>query len=105
MFSEVTAQVLKVVCIVLLTLLFVSLGAVWYYSAKADRLQSTIDERNGANQIIVQQVDRDYNKSVEIVTKTQTLYKTRIEYVDRYIGDENASDCTNGIDLFRSSEF
>lgn len=105
MFSEITAQVYKAACLILLTACVMLAAATWHYSTKASKLQSDIDTAKGEYEEAKKSVERDYNRSVVEVERIKRVYVPKIEYVDRYIGDKNASDCKNGIDLFRSVEY
>ena len=105
MFSEITSSIYKVACIILGTLLIVAVLAARHYSGKADTAQAELNRITQAQEDAKKQAQRDYNKTVVEIERIKKVYVPKIEYIEKYKGDKNASDCANGINLLRSVEF
>lgn len=73
----------------------------YYYHREAESLKKDLYSLNSVVKIIGEDINKKASELPKEIEKVRTVYKTKIEYIDKWRADENKTNCQNAIDFGR----
>jgi CHASE1-domain containing sensor protein len=105
MFENIKNEVWAGICTVLATLFVVASLTAWAFAHEAHGLQSQLDSMAGARAEANKTATKDFNEATKTIVETRVEYRTKTVEIEKYIGDDNATQCEQNGDFYHDTRY